>query len=168
MVSKIQKAKESVQSRIWKSTVVWHFYYLLPLSNLFHCLCHVSPSILKTPQTSLFLTQYKYIWTSFYHTLLYWFCNSTFLRLTFKIYIFYRWRSRSLDVSFLLGIHFCQSLARRSAPHRACFQCKKKTHSSAIQRVPSWQLECHDQNGNGSRSSWQWKKKKKIFGLKQR
>ena len=31
------------------------------LRHLFHCLCHVSPSVLKTPQTSQFLTQSTYI-----------------------------------------------------------------------------------------------------------
>ena len=30
------------------------FLFLLPLSNLFHCLCHVSPSILKTPKQVFF------------------------------------------------------------------------------------------------------------------
>ena len=33
---------ERVQSRIWKA-LQFRFLYLLPLSNLFHCFCHVSP-----------------------------------------------------------------------------------------------------------------------------
>ena len=37
-----------------ESTVDLRFLFFLPLSNLFHCLCHVSPLYLKTLQTSLF------------------------------------------------------------------------------------------------------------------
>ena len=33
------------------------FLFLLPLSNLFHCLSHVSPLYLKTPKQVFFLTQ---------------------------------------------------------------------------------------------------------------
>ena len=44
-------------------------------------------SIVKHPNKSFF-NPYKYILTSFTHTSIYCFCISTFIRLTFKIYIF--------------------------------------------------------------------------------
>ena len=43
----------------------WTFLFLLPLSNLFHCLCLGSSLYFKTPKTSLFFNPIKYILTSF-------------------------------------------------------------------------------------------------------
>ena len=50
--------------RIWKTLVVFDFLFLLSPSNLFHCLCHVSPLILKQPkQVFFFLTYINILWT---------------------------------------------------------------------------------------------------------
>ena len=40
---KYLKSERERASRIWKSTCRLTFLFLLPFSNLFHCLCHVSP-----------------------------------------------------------------------------------------------------------------------------
>ena len=60
MVSKNTKSEREQASRIWKHCRLT-FLFLLPLSNLFHCFCHVSPSILKHPK-QVFFNPIKYIW----------------------------------------------------------------------------------------------------------
>ena len=55
------------------------FLFLLSPSNLFHCYCHVSPSILKTPKQVFFFNPINiYFWHLFTITLLYCFYNYTF------------------------------------------------------------------------------------------
>ena len=84
MVSNKSKANGESVVRIWKTLVVFDFLFLLSPSNLFHCLCHVSPLILKQlKQVFFFFNVYKYIVNildSFYHTL---------FTLHYKIYFFF-------------------------------------------------------------------------------
>ena len=80
MVSKFKSERERA-SRIWKSTVVDISIPPSFLSNLFQCVCHVSP-LSKTPQTSLFFNPIKYILTSFYTHSIICFFQSTFFRWT--------------------------------------------------------------------------------------
>jgi len=47
------------------------FLYLLPPSNLFHCLCHVSPLYLKQPKQVIFFNPIKYIYFEHLFTTLY-------------------------------------------------------------------------------------------------
>ena len=64
MVSNKSKANGESVVRIWKTLVVFDFLFLLSPSNLFHCLCHVSPLILKQPkQVFFFLTYINILWT---------------------------------------------------------------------------------------------------------
>ena len=52
LVSKSKRKR--VMHRVYGKHCSLTFLYLLPLSNLLHCLCHVSPLILKHPNKSFF------------------------------------------------------------------------------------------------------------------
>ena len=65
------------------------FLFLLPLSNLLHCLCHVSPSISKTTKTSLFFNPINIFFDIFLHTL----CSTII-----KFYFFFVLTSKLEDV----------------------------------------------------------------------
>ena len=63
------------------------FLLIITPSNLFHCLCLVF-LLFKTPKQGLFLTQKKYILTSFTHTLLLFFIKYTFFSFNVQKYFY--------------------------------------------------------------------------------
>ena len=66
--SKYFEAKESECNRVYGNHCSLTFLFLLPLSNLFHCLCHVPPLYLKQPK-QVFFNPIKYIFEHLLHTL---------------------------------------------------------------------------------------------------